>query len=455
MSMMWIEKSGAARRSRHARGLSLIELMIAIALGLLVVGAVLALFVKTSRTNNEMSKMNRQIENGRFAIQVLQEDIVHAGFWGAYVPHFDDLTAYSAPLDAPTGMPAPCQAYDAATWNFAYASNLIAIPLQGYNGAPPGCAAVTSQYPDTDALIVRYAQTCVAGVGGCEADTPGKLYFQSSSCENETSATAQGATTNSITLEAGASTTDDFYTGMVIRILSGPGAGESRTITGYEGTTKVATVNSAWTSVPDNSSVYSFGLGYVLSTNGFVFTKRDCTASADKRKFVSNLYYIRSYGAKPGDGVPTLVRSSFDLAAGELKQQPADALIEGIEGFRVMYGVDRLSDTGVAVNYTQSVAWVDPLNRTSPANRGDGVPEEYVNAGALTCTGPAACDAANVTVAKIYVLARSLEPTPGYTDSKTYQLGDQTLGPFNDSFKRHVFTTTVRLVNPSGRRETP
>jgi type IV pilus assembly protein PilW len=29
------------------------------------------------------------------------------------------------------------------------------------------------------------------------------------------------------------------------------------------------------------------------------------------------------------------------------------------------------------------------------------------------------------------------------------------MGPFNDSFKRHVFSTTVRLVNPAGRRETP
>jgi type IV pilus assembly protein PilW len=61
----------------------------------------------------------------------------------------------------------------------------------------------------------------------------------------------------------------------------------------------------------------------------------------------------------------------------------------------------------------------------------------------------------NVTAVKIYVLIRSREPTPGYTDTKTYTLGSTTMGPFNDGFKRHVYVTTVRLPNISGRRQTP
>ena len=62
----------------------------------------------------------------------------------------------------------------------------------------------------------------------------------------------------------------------------------------------------------------------------------------------------------------------------------------------------------------------------------------------------------NVTSVRIYVLARSRERSPNYTDSKTYTLGSAgNVGPFNDNFKRHVFTTTVRLTNISGRRITP
>ena len=60
----------------------------------------------------------------------------------------------------------------------------------------------------------------------------------------------------------------------------------------------------------------------------------------------------------------------------------------------------------------------------------------------------------NVTSARIYVLARSREASPNYTDTKTYTLGSAgDVGPFNDNFKRHVFTTTVRLTNIAGRQD--
>ena len=57
------------------------------------------------------------------------------------------------------------------------------------------------------------------------------------------------------------------------------------------------------------------------------------------------------------------------------------------------------------------------------------------------------------------------EATIGYTDNKTYCLATlpangvcppaQVAGPFTDSFKRHLFTSSVRLTTISGRRETP
>jgi type IV pilus assembly protein PilW len=432
------------------RGLSLIELMIAITLGLLIVAALLALFLNITRTNNEMAKMNRQIENGRFAIQLLQEDVVHAGFWGNHVPQFDDLTAVTVPLDAPTALPDPCLA-DPSTWTTAYKNNLIGIPLQ----ANAGSCAVNNQQGNTDVLVVRHAQTCETTEANCEAEINGNLYFQSTLCEKEVMATAQNGTTSTITLEPGASPTDGFYIGAVIRIIDGIGVGQERKITGYSGGTKEATVDTPWAITPDNSSIYTFGLGYILDTTGHIFHNRDCATPAGKRKFVSNIYYIRDHST-PGDGIPTLVRSSFDLAGGALGHQSADALIEGIQGFRVEYGIDGLSDTGNPVDYSSNVVWSNPDNKNSPSNRGDGIPDgNYVDAASVTCNSLTDCAAANIVSARIHVLARSLEPTPGHIDSKTYWLGNMQMGPFNDNFKRHVFTTTVRLVNPSGRRETP
>ncbi|OZA23166.1 MAG: pilus assembly protein PilW, partial [Hydrogenophilales bacterium 17-61-9] len=153
----------AARHAMHARGLSLVELMIAITLGMIVMAAVLALFLNITRSNSEMAKMNRQIENGRFAVQLLQDDIAHAGFWGRFVPSFDDLTGLGAPLDAPNALPDPCLTYSAANWTTDYIKNLVGIPVQGNAGA---CTVVGNQQANTDVLVVRHAQTCVAGAAG-------------------------------------------------------------------------------------------------------------------------------------------------------------------------------------------------------------------------------------------------------------------------------------------------
>lgn len=69
--------------------------------------------------------------------------------------------------------------------------------------------------------------------------------------------TAQTANTNSITLASSADVLNDFYREMQVTITSGTGAGQTKTITTYNGTSKVATVDTNWSVVPDNTSAYS------------------------------------------------------------------------------------------------------------------------------------------------------------------------------------------------------
>jgi hypothetical protein len=70
--------------------------------------------------------------------------------------------------------------------------------------------------------------------------------------------TAAAGASNSITLAAGASATNDFYNGQVIRITGGLGAGSVFLITDYIGSTKVATLRPIGAAVTlDNTSVYS------------------------------------------------------------------------------------------------------------------------------------------------------------------------------------------------------
>lgn len=74
--------------------------------------------------------------------------------------------------------------------------------------------------------------------------------------------TAQtGSTATTIKLDASASAVDGIYVGAMVMIVGGTGVGQFARITAYNGTTKVATVetayaNAEWVTVPDNTSVF-------------------------------------------------------------------------------------------------------------------------------------------------------------------------------------------------------
>lgn len=69
--------------------------------------------------------------------------------------------------------------------------------------------------------------------------------------------TAQAGGATSITLDASASATTDYYINQLVYITGGTGVGQSKFITAYNGTSKVATVNSAWATNPDNTSTFA------------------------------------------------------------------------------------------------------------------------------------------------------------------------------------------------------
>jgi hypothetical protein len=68
--------------------------------------------------------------------------------------------------------------------------------------------------------------------------------------------TAQAGGGSTITLRSGAVATDDYYAKAVVTISGGTGIGQSRRINSYVGSTKVATVDEAWVTNPDNTSEY-------------------------------------------------------------------------------------------------------------------------------------------------------------------------------------------------------
>ncbi len=77
--------------------------------------------------------------------------------------------------------------------------------------------------------------------------------------------TAQnGGSSTTIKLASSASSVDDFYNDAPIRITAGPGLNDVRRITDYVGSTRIATVDSAFSATPTASSTYAIGIYAML-----------------------------------------------------------------------------------------------------------------------------------------------------------------------------------------------
>lgn len=97
----------------------------------------------------------------------------------------------------------------------------------------------------------------------------GNITLTASTTHHDSGA-AQAGTSTTITLKSTASVTDDVYNGMYVTITSGTGSGQIRLIEDYVGSTKVATVATAWTTAPDSTSNYSVTTWTTESVNQYV-----------------------------------------------------------------------------------------------------------------------------------------------------------------------------------------
>jgi type IV pilus assembly protein PilW len=180
-----VAENDDCNRVNNSSGFSLVELLVALVISGILLAAIAELFVNITDTNREMAKTNSQIENARYAMQFLGSDLVHAGYWGGFVPEWDDLAFYDAPTDYPAALPDPCAAF--GTWTAAYADQILGLPVQVYNATPGSCGSIISnKAANTDIVVVRHAETCVAGVPGCQTGASDlELFFQVSNCAAE------------------------------------------------------------------------------------------------------------------------------------------------------------------------------------------------------------------------------------------------------------------------------
>lgn len=166
-------------RLKGQSGLSLVELMVAVLIGLFLVFAVTVLIVQQSGTRDELDKTSGLVENGRYAIQLLSTDIEHAGFYGNYFP--TSSTTYT--------VPDPCSTTLA---NLGWDSSVPSVPVAIYGYAPASanpttCSStslLTNYQPNTAILVVRRTGTTAVAPAGVIAGT---VYLQSSQCATDSS----------------------------------------------------------------------------------------------------------------------------------------------------------------------------------------------------------------------------------------------------------------------------
>lgn len=493
------------------RGLSLIELMISITLGLIILAALSTLFINQTRTRVELDKSNRMIDNGRYAMELLADDLRLSGYFGELVP----------PVSTCSYVPVGIQGEDA---------NLSSTPA-----IPDGVVGITAAdlLAGSDIFVVRRASTGTPTAASSAVD--GVKYLQVSLCQFDTKKYVISSTPADFTLRKkdcqfdDVIPTDNLSPGLadLRRILehvyfispnNEPGDGiptlkrqETNLSTGvrqivplvegiafmqieygidnngsnilYADTTNGSMVLTELSADPASSRVKlgmgvhsnvptgnvanplflpagSVVQGMTATLNG---TKGTITLDKAATKDYTQLPLVIPYltaTITPGSNVLTnvsadpnlaLVRAGYEICGGTID---FGSTIDAITANTITLSKPALAcDPSNPLALCPLVPLTIPEIIISPKTlAGDGVADTYTSA-------PTSADWANVVSVKLTLLARNVETTKGHVDTKTYEMGRdsagamQTAGPFNSEYKGHVYTQFIRLVNVAGRRE--
>lgn len=156
-----------ARRLRQ-RGMTLIELLVALGLSLVVLTVIITFYGPASRNRSELESAARMFDNAAYATEVLAEDIRAAGYYGEV-----------STAGVVWQVPGPCAA-GGAGWT---APNQMPAPVIGTAAgvALTGCT-VADRRAGTDAITLRRASFIEEARAVATGNGP---FLQSSKCADE------------------------------------------------------------------------------------------------------------------------------------------------------------------------------------------------------------------------------------------------------------------------------
>lgn len=304
------------KHARYQSGLSLVELMVAIAIGLFLMAGAVTIFTNSKRTYTETNDSSRMQESLRFAMDMIAHDVRMAGYFGcAYgkdPANFKNGVSTVATLfDTARG---PLQGYDdsAATKQWWPAGPTAETTVADATATGAGGASVTPLV-GSDAITIRHAGGPRWRVNGTMASASAAVPISnvsSTECVN-----SAGTVSN-----------------------PNPECASGTLVYGGNGTTIAAN---------DFVMVSSCGTGDVFQATSTGNTLSHATALAaayDNNAVVSRVTFVRYYvGVKNGE--PALWREIND--GGNVNEI---MLLPGVENLQITYGVDANAD-GVADNF--------------------------------------------------------------------------------------------------------
>ncbi|MGH9644447.1 MAG: PilW family protein [Terriglobales bacterium] len=157
-------------RLRRNAGFSLIELMIALLLGVIVVAGLINVLIANRQAYHLQEANNYNQQNMRFAMDRIGWSLRMADFWGGVTP---TSISGSPTVTGGTG----CD----AAWVLAVAQGIYGYDGSTGSGGFPltGCVNDANYVSGSDVLVVRYADTdAVPASGGTTGLTPSKVYLQ-------------------------------------------------------------------------------------------------------------------------------------------------------------------------------------------------------------------------------------------------------------------------------------
>ena len=180
----------SARESvRRQHGVTLVELMVALALGLLITVAMLKVYVDASRMYRFNEGLARVQENGRFALEFIRRDARVAGFWGCYsdAPLTNQISATSdAWLDVAAG--------HITGTNDDGLNSADSITFRSATGS--GTSVNTTMTAASDSVSVDSVATITSGMAALISDCDNGDIFQVTGISGTSLAHAAGTNTN-------------------------------------------------------------------------------------------------------------------------------------------------------------------------------------------------------------------------------------------------------------------